>query len=1022
MTRSRQGNLSGVAPAARADRCQARAWACARGRATAKTVLIGLFLFSALARAERSPLRVYSTVDGLPSNGVNCNRRDSRGFLWFCTAEGLSRFDGYTFVNYGVEQGLPDRFVTDFLQTRSGEYWVGTSRGLARFSPAAVDKATLFTAYGTNETGPIQHLLEDPQGTVWIAANGVFQLVPSNGSWSLRRTVDVSRPRLPENLLADHQGNLWIAVYSGGDGELWRRGPDGRIDIFRDDFRGNRILALTEDSQGRIWLGTYLGLALLVSHPEPGQPLIEHLYSKWDGQPTSEVGEIYQSSDGRLWVNAYGRYELLRDAHGQVRFKLCERGGGVAIEDRDGNLWAGPRKAIRDGFVSYGREDGLADQAIHAILEGQDGELYVVSGIHNRYIQRFDGERFTPVAPTMPGHDASWDWQGWGWGQIHLQAQQGEWWVGTGYALLRYPRVKRLEDLAHTPPKYVYPIPDVFRLYQDSGGDIWISSTVKGLLRWQHSTGNIVPFEKGIPWPTAFREDRAGNVWVGCWDGGLLRYRQGRSAWIIPPGALAGSVFSLFVDHVGRLWAGTSRSGLVRVDDPTAEQPTFTVYSTKDGLSSSDVRAITEDHFGRIYFWTGRGVDRLNPDTGRIRHYTEADGLIASGADHNVAFCDRKGRLWFGLDGLSRLDPEPDRPSQPPPIRVTKLRIRGVEYPISELGETDLSGLVLQPNENQIQIEFASLNFAAGEAIRYQYKLEGAEGVWSPASDPRIVNYPNLPPGTYRFLVRAISADGLVSPVPAAIGLRLLPALWRRWWFLTAAGLLASYIVFQSYRYRVRHLLELERVRTRIATDLHDDIGSSLTQIAIMSEVARKQGGEHSAADPLGHIADLSRELVDSMSDIVWAINPKRDQLGDLAQRMRRFVSDVLEAADIEVVFRAPQHWKDMSLSADVRREVFLIFKESVNNIARHAECHQVEVVVDLRGNQLLVELRDDGRGFQTEQDDGHGHGLASMRERARRLGGALEVRSEPGHGTTVTLTVPLGRKTNVLRVASLKQ
>jgi two-component sensor histidine kinase len=426
------------------------------------------------------------------------------------------------------------------------------------------------------------------------------------------------------------------------------------------------------------------------------------------------------------------------------------------------------------------------------------------------------------------------------------------------------------------------------------------------------------------------------------------------------------------------------------------------------------VRAITEDHWGRIYFWTGRGVDRLQPTTGALRHYTEADGLVPSGADHNVAFCDRHGALWFGFEGLSRLDPEPDRPvAAPPPIRITKVRIRGTPYPASELGETDLSGVALQPDQDEVQVEFASLNFAVGDVIKYQYKLEGAETDWSAPSDLRAVNYPHLSPGSYRFLVRAINADGLASAAPAVVSFRLLPPVWRRWWFLSLAAMLAASLIYWVYRYRLEHLLELERVRTRIATDLHDDIGSSLTQIAIMSEVAQRNGTDARAAEPLKRIADLSRELVDSMSDIVWAINPRRDHLGDLAQRMRRFASDVLTGAGAEMEFRTPVERADAFLGADVRREVFLIFKESINNATRHSGCKRVEVHLNVEGSHLLLSVRDDGRGFAS-QPNGHGHGLASMRERARRLGGRLETTSEPGQGTLVTLTVPFSHPARV--------
>lgn len=972
------------------------------------TVLVAAFVFSASLRAERLPVRVYTIADGLPSNQTVCERRDSYGFIWICTPEGLSRFDGYTFTNYGVEQGLPDRSVTDFLQTRDGVYWVGTARGVARFDPKPSEKKPMFTVYGSKETGPISALLEDNQGTVWIAARGVFQLVhSSNGDWSLRRVNFALPPDSePENLLVDHNGVVWIAAYEKGIALLVRRSPDGTVAILRDDFfTSNRIVTFAEDLWGRIWLGTYNGLALMVSNPKAGSRLIEHVYT-WEGGATHEIEAVSRTSDGHLWVGVARKwYQIVRDERGRFSFRLDHKVAGISLDDREGNFWLGNKKTLRDGLVSYGLEDGLADESIHSVFEGHDGHLYVVSGIHNRHIQRFDGDHFTAVAPKVLGHDASRDWGGWGWGQIHFQDHRGEWWLATGYTLLRYPRVTRLEDLGRTVPKSVYPIFNVFRLYEDSSGDIWIG-TWRGLQRWERSTGFFHDVDKSVA--TAFREDSARNLWVGLWAGGISRYSQGHLVPIVTPKEVAGAVFSLFLDHAGRLWAGTTRSGLVRIDNPTAEKPNFTLYSVKDGLSSVDVRAITEDHFGRIYLFTGRGVDRMDPDTGKIRHYTEAEGLIPSGADHNVAFCDRQGRLWFGLVGLSRLDPEPDRPSRPPPIRVTKLRIGGAEYPISELGETDLSGLVLQPNENQIQIEFASLNFASGNVVTYQYKLDGAGNDWSAPTDLRTVNYPRLTSGRYRFLVRAVNADGLVSTQPASIGFRLLPPVWMRWWFLTAAGLLTICGVYWAYRFRLQQLLALERVRTRIASDLHDDIGSSLTQIAIMSEVARRQNGL--AAEPLGRIADLSREIVDSMSDIVWAINPKRDQMSDLVQRMRRFASDVLEAAEIKVSFRTfPEHI-DAPLRAEMRRELFLIFKETVNNSLKHAQCKHVDILVEIKGSNFVMRICDDGRGLPLETGNGQGHGVASMRERAQRLGGEVILSSEYGKGTALTLTVPFER------------
>jgi signal transduction histidine kinase len=335
-----------------------------------------------------------------------------------------------------------------------------------------------------------------------------------------------------------------------------------------------------------------------------------------------------------------------------------------------------------------------------------------------------------------------------------------------------------------------------------------------------------------------------------------------------------------------------------------------------------------------------------------------------------------------------------------------------VEQPISEMGESRIERLRLRPTENQVQVEFAGLNFGVGETLRYQYKLEGTERDWAPPTDSRSVNYAVLPPGSYRFLVRAVNTEGVASPAPASLEFMILPPFWLRWWFWTAAVGAITLLAVAAHRYRLRHALELERVRTRIATDLHDDIGSSLTQIAILSEVARRHMGTDAAqaSPPLARIADLSRELVDSMGDIVWAINPRRDHLGDLVHRMRRFASEMLPARNIQFDFQAPASGEDTALGAEVRRQVFLVFKECVNNIVRHSGCRRAEFGLHIQQHRLLLWVRDDGHGMSVS-GNGHGHGLASMEQRIRDLGGEWKISSEPGRGTAVSVSVPLGHE-----------
>jgi len=253
------------------------------------------------------------------------------------------------------------------------------------------------------------------------------------------------------------------------------------------------------------------------------------------------------------------------------------------------------------------------------------------------------------------------------------------------------------------------------------------------------------------------------------------------------------------------------------------------------------------------------------------------------------------------------------------------------------------------------------------------------------------------------------SADGIASAQPAFVSFTILRPFWQRWWFLTLIGLLLAGVAYVVHKYRVNQLLELERVRTRIATDLHDDIGASLSQIAILSEVASQkiELGDQRVEEPLKLIAGNSRELVDSMSDIVWAINPKRDRVRDLSQRMRRFASDMFTARNINLQFHAPNEKQDLKVGTDVRRQVFLIFKESVNNAVRHSGCTRAEVHLRISGNKLTLRVRDNGKGFR-ENGESNGHGLASMRDRAIELGGSLEITSANGDGTTVLLSVPI--------------
>jgi signal transduction histidine kinase/ligand-binding sensor domain-containing protein len=991
--------------------------------------LLALFLAPSFLQASRLPIKTYTTADGLARDFVLCIEQDSHGFLWFCTAEGLSRFDGYRFTSYRVEQGLPANFVTDFLETRHGSYWIATEGGLARYDPAGPPPRFHRVALPGNAVPSV--LYEDRAGAVWCGAStgdgGLFRL--GSGESSFRPVKGEYPDSRVTAILVDRRGGLWLGTPAG----VCRRDPDGTVRTYPPgDTSDPFVMALAEGTDGRVWVGTRGGL-VRIDPGEPGGAAHRRTYARKDGLPGSRIESLLVASDGKLWVGTNqglaewtggspatgGEFQAYTLEQG-----LSARSVGALAEDRDGNIWvgtfgSGAMKVARRGFTTFSDADGFPQPM--SLLETRQGEVCALNtnGETAISIVRFDGKRFEPIRPRWP---SSINYFGWGRGQIALQDEGGEWWIATGQGLCRFARTDRVESLAGAAPRLVYtkrdglPGDNIFRVFEDSRRNIWIGTIggpEDGLALWDRATGRIRAFSAdgptSRPVPTAFAEGPPGTVWVGLFHGGLGRYRDGRFALFTERDGVAGVVRCLFVDSAGILWIGSSR-GLIRVADASAQAPTFDAYDASRRLASSDIAAITEDASGRIYAATGRGIDRFEPGPSgprRIQHYTTADG-IAPG-ELQLALRDRQGDLWFSTPlGVSRLVPTADRPPPPPPVLVTGVSAGGVPRPISDLGESSVSGLTVR--ETPLQIDFVGLGFSPGEAIRYQYRLEGADRDWGAPTDQRAVVYARLSPGTYRFLVRAVASEGAVSPIPASVSFRVLPPVWRRWWFLLASAVAALLIIYSLHRHRLAQLLAVAEIRTRIATDLHDDIGASLSQIAILSEVARQPSGGQAPSDrPLSEIAGISRELVDSMSDIVWAINPEHDRLSNLAHRMRRFATDLLGGQKIALRFHSSVAEDDPRLDANVRRQVYLIFKEAVHNAARHSGARAVEVELDAVADGLRLRVTDDGRGFDSAAEH-DGHGLSSMRRRSRAVGGALEIRPRPDGGTELVLIVPLPR------------
>ena len=1008
-----------------------------------------------VASAQRLPLRMYSSADGLAGDDVSALLADSRGFLWIGTSIGLSRFDGTTFKSYGRSDGLPHLLVNSLLEDRQGRIWVGTGGGLARIEQPQHVMSRI--DLGPQTAASVEAVVQTQDGRIWIAAAGDLYVMADNG------TIPAVAVPLPspgphvtttyiEALASGTEGDLWIGTTTG----LLRHLPDGRILRLPVRPPDDRIYSLAIDAAGRLWI-THWGLAhapgvhyavyVLAPHAPAGADLdaADSLHRRarrivgndWiplpekagdviylTGDSPTGVGRVFRTlpTDDGMWISTTDG--LVRIEAGRASRFDSRHGIGLPIQsvakDAYGNLWLGTAglglgRFGLDGLMTYGEAAAVPPGEIIGLFEDAAGALCVtgldVSG--RRWFGTLTNGRLARFQPR--GTEGVLYW-GWGWQQMFLRARSGEFWLATGEGLLRYPAASSCTALAATRPEAWYrkghglPADDVFRLFEDSRGDLWISAG--GTIRWLRSTGALEVLSDATRTPSAFVEDRGGNVWVGYYSGGVARWQAGKfRSFGVPDGVPQGYIYVLFVDSRGRLWIGSQTDGLVRVDDPEAPVPTFVRVAGGGALLDLPVYGVIEDQARRLYVATGRGILRFDEGLALTRRYSLADGL--PGHFMRALYADRHGDLWFGTRrGLSRLTPRPDAASPGHPGVHRSRRGRGRGATAGVLRRANRHRAQVQPGNRRVEISYASPALTPGAAPLYTVRLKNLDKDWSPPTSDRTITYVNLETGSYKFEVRGIM-EGRASDVAATVSFTVMAPLWRRSWVQALAAIAVVGLLYGGYHLRVSRLLALERVRARIATDLHDDLGARLSRISILSEVAARRVGSDAASAErlLADMGDTARSLLEAAADITWSVDPRHDQLGSLAARIRRFAADMLDGQNIQWTFDTDGDGAAIKLTLEHRRHILLLFQEAVNNVVRHAAARRVVLSLRVAGNQLVAVIKDDGRGFERATGtsaSGQGNGLTNMARRAHELGGVLVVRSAPGEGTEVSLSTPL--------------
>jgi signal transduction histidine kinase/ligand-binding sensor domain-containing protein len=976
---------------------------------------LALALTQADVIAEQRPFRAFTTADGLAHDRVASITSDSNGFVWFSTANGLSRFDGSRFVNYGAAQGLPDMTIGALLELEGGAgYLVATNgAGVAWYRPDnAVRHAPRFQLFPVSTTDGAANrvnVLHRGSRRLWAGTDaGLFE-ISRDGDTLVFTRVDVSSssrgdPRIHVLCVAeDSAGTLWVGTATGLI-RLPIGGPSKHYAIHASGGT-DQVYAVLPEPNGDLWVGHRSGLFTF----DGAHGATTRRYTTRDGLSDDWVRALYRGSDGAIWIGTMEgvtRWQAGRfSTSGLPALPVNDITG-----DRHGNVWiaviaGGVLRLSATGLTTFTTADGLSSPYARGFVETRDGRVAIVAR-RDPSLSFFDGERFSRVSPRLSAGATAADTAN---AVAFLHDRASDWWISTGSGLARYTGLRSGDELATRAPSAVYTVRDglagidVWRLFEDSRGDIWIATrtpTDSSLTRWERRTSAFHRYttQDGLPAGRpigAFAEDRNGQLWVGFWDGGAARLRNGRFESVA---GVSHPVMGWHVAPSGTLWGATLGMGLIRIDRPDAATIALTTLGTRDGLPTDRFVALVDDAAGNLYAASTIGVTRIDAASGAIAQYTQEHGLARS--EVHAAFRDRTGALWFASDGgVSRLLPRDAVSASSVQLLIGAARVNGASLPIADLGATTAGPFVLDASQRHVEIDFIPLG--AGSASGVQYRLEGADREWTNAGGRRSVDYARLASGSYRFVVRAPHADGWAE---ASLAFSIERPIWQRAWFILSMCAAGAILLIAVHRTRVARLVAVERMRTRIASDLHDDIGTNLSQIAILGELLKRQIGDHPAQSSLNRIADLSRESIDSLSDIVWSIDPDKDHLSNLSTRMRRLASELLSSRDIAFTF-AVDGDADLTVAAEIRRNLFLAFKETLNNIVRHADSRNVAIQLRLDRGQLSFEVHDDGRGFDDTRASGHG--LTSLKRRAERLGGTVFVTSSPGHGTNVVMSVP---------------
>jgi len=958
----------------------------------------------------------YTTQNGLLNNTINCIAQDKHGYIWLGSDLGLTRFDGKTFYHKAVPEIYDNSAFVRYIETTASGNIISTSlmQGVFVQQDDGRFKQYLRKGYfelGQNIFNSVKYcpdgriLINTTNSICLITTDTIQQLYHSGNDGTLFRTMDL-----------DKENRIWFGGYSGL-GILQLSGTEYEP-VFLPEFKDKYIIKILFDDYGTLHIATSQGYYRI----KWKQPF------RWNSGYTIEqpfpqvkdnyINRIYLDKERNLWIptSVYGVYRTSGDS---ITLHLTQENGLVSstvecvMQDREGNYWFGTDSGISiiENFDNYAiAQNGVRLKGIHGITPDSYNRIWMYS---RSRLYLFQDDKLMPVSLSGTPLERT--------GIYHVNIFRSNLIISNSSELYQMPLTKAFPDLRKLKKIADFPATNTYRLRSlvtDSTG-IWIGTERK---IYNYYNNRFLPVTFNHPDTVSMRaskmrQDKYGYYWYGDYTGGLYRgtlSRPNKNTLLfddittfysnkVDSAFVTAYISDLNFDKEGNLWYASRFTGVYKLTIDNKGVVSDKLYATANGLLSNDVSNIFCDDEGRMWFMTQKGINILKYDSTGLATMDKLD--VSNGIEGQGLWSLQVGdRLYLLTDEgvfITRNQLFKEKQKNAPKVFITNILINGVTVP--EISAN--SGKIrLSHSQNNITFEYSAITFKNAEDLRYQYKLEGADKEWNLLSERGFVEYASLRPGKYTFKVRAamLGAEAETGE-ETSLTFRIAPVFYQTLWFYLPIAFLIFALLYVFHKFRMRQVIKMERMRRRIASDLHDDIGSTLSSISMLSEMASRQDKESLLAKALSKIGENSRDVLNSMDDIIWSVNPQNDLLSSLVVRLREYAIPVCESKNITFNMNVDESIYSMKLEMDERRNIFLIVKEAINNAVKYSNCSLLSVIFVLKHKLLEITVTDNGCGFDTAVRRGR-NGITNMEHRAKQIGMEFTIQSEKNKGTLLML------------------